>query len=1154
MKVIKWLLISIAVLLCLVLIAIATVIGTEGGRLWLVDQGVAMAEKAGLEVELLGLETPRLGHWSVDTLQIGGAEPLLHIEQLELWWKPRELLQKRLHVTELSAASVDFYLREGEAAPEPPEEESAPPGLPSSPLAVVIEQLQLDEVTLHGLSLPASEDLPSYEVAGSARAFTGDAPLSLHLDIQSLNDAENILSLHTEVVDDNALRLSGKLYEGPNGLIGSLAQLPEQQAIDLSFAVLLRQQHEQFELTIERLQLPFLGYDFAARGTLNYEPERRALLVKQMVLHSDEHRHLIEGGINPEDLWLDARFKQFPLDIASPWVPELESGTLSGRVQLSWVHSDDGQLPKVQTESEIEAIYNGQRIAAQLDGQLADQLLVLEPSVLELEQARLELTGQVDLEGEQTDLSAQLRNVSTTLLEPWPVPLPPTLNISADTADLHLTGSLQDPRLSVRTELAGRYQQQPFYLSVDGSGSPQQVQFDKLSLVVEATELNARGILDWTGDNTDIRVAFDDLKHTLLKLAPESVQEQYPEDLTLVADGELSIQGNLKRPHIKTDSTVSGTYVLAEQTLPYRLVAIGEGQVAGPAELDVDVQQLTLSIAGQPTVKVSGVYHSESMDMRVQLMRLPTQVLAALGVDTLQGEAEADLKLSGDFDNPQVQGFVALRSTTAAANQRQAQVPYALRAEISSEEQQLHARIRFSYEEQKVGDLHVQLPLATYLKTQEPGESMPLQLTAQGNMDLSVANLFIEPGTHELDGKLTADLTVEGTTAQPEVRGTVTLREGYYHNVAYNTDLRDITAVLEGTGESLTISKARARSRDGGYLELDGRLHWQEQKRLLGDAIELNLRAKRFVAVQTPELYAEIGGNASLQGSFEELWLKGKFNVSPLRASIDAAIKTEIPTIEVSEVGEDDEEQEQDVPSPMPRINLELVIEAGQQAYLSGRGLDTELGGRITVTGTAEDPQFVGRFETLRGRLDIFGRRFVLGDGQVRFSNDAASLRIPAVYTTDELEITALIAGTADDPKLTLSSVPDLPQDELMARLIFDKGVPELNPGQALRLATAINTLRSSGGGFDPLDAAREKLGVDALTIENEETEYGSGLTFGVGKYINEKVYVELKSSRNPAQPWEGNVQVELNSRMLLEGGTGDDGGGNARLMWKKDY
>lgn len=1153
MKIVKWVAIVLLVLIALLATAIATVVGTESGRLWLVDKGLGFAEQAGLEVDLDRLRTPQLGHWQVARLRIGGDEPLLEIDQLELRWQPRELLQKRLHILNLSARRVQFYQQESMAEPDTADEPGQFPQLPSSPVAIELDRLQVDELTLHGLSLPASQSLPSYQVSGSASAFTATAPLALNLEVQSLRDADNVLRIQTQLIDSEAIRIQGEFYESPQGLVGTLAQLPDQQEIDLQFELAVRQQHDHIELAIARLQLPFLQHRFAAKGTLQYRPRQQSLRISQLLLRSGEQRHVLEGSIDPEDLWLDAKFQQFPLDVASPWLADLESGTFSGRLQLDWAYGSGQQLPNVSTDSDIEVVFREQRIAAQLEGELKGQMVNIAPSRIELQQASLDVAGQVDLEGTETDLDAQLNNFSSDLLQPWNVALPPTLQVSSEIIKLHMSGAIKDPQLTVETKVAGRYQQQPFLLDLAGKGSMQQVQIQRLELVAEASKVNAAGVLDWTGNGTDLTVNLDNIKHTLLELAPQAVREQYPEELTFTANGRVQLQGPLKAPRLNTDASISGEYAFPEQVLPYRITAVAAGQVGGPTELDIDIEQLTLTLAGEPTVDINGHYQQQSMDLRVQLNRMPTKVLAALGVDTRGGEALADLTLQGDINNPQLQGFVELRSAGTQSTEPQAAPPYALRAQLSSTDQQLHTQIKFNYDGENVGDLRIQFPLADYLQAQGPWQDMPLAIQAQGNMDLNVSTLFLEPNAHQLQGQLRTDITVQGTAAQPDLRGQIILNDGYYYNAAQNISASNIEVVLQGAGETITVEKARARGADNGFLELDGRIHWHEQRRNLSDAIELNLQAKRFVVMQTQEIYAELRGEASLTGSFEELWLKGNFDISPLRASIDAAIKTPIPTIEVTEVG-DDEEQQQDAASPMPRINLDLVIAAGQQAYLSGRGLATELGGRITVTGTAEEPQFVGRFTTLRGRLDIFGRRFVLGDGEIRFSNNAASLRIQAEYTGDDITVEALIAGTADNPKLTLTSEPALPQDELMARLIFGKSVQNLNTAEALRLAGAINTLRSGGGGFDPIDTARQKLGVDTLTIENEETETGSGLTMGVGKYVNEKVYIELKSSRNTAQPWQGNVEVELTPRVNLEGGTSEDGGANARLMWKKDY
>lgn len=1144
---------GLALLLGTLLVAVAIVIGSESGRLWLVDRGLQFAQDAGLEIEVTDLRSPNLGRWSMAGLRVYKQQALLlKISQLELRWEPQALLQKQLHVNQLTAEAVDYYQQESAEKVEPDQDPAPMPQLPSSPLAIVVDQLGLQTVTLHGISLPESQALPSYQVQGSASAFTSRAPLSLQLNIQSLSNPEDGLKIQTQVTEGSAVRLKGLLYESSGGLLGTLARLPEKQAIDLDFEFVLQQQHERFEVAIERLQTSFLGHQLKARGTLSYHPSQETLHIKQLVLQSDQKRHLIEGMINSDDLWLEAKLKHFPLDVASPWVPELESGNVDGYIRISWLYRDSKQLPEVTTDSTTTLVYNGQNMTAELHGQLKNGLITLSPSSVQVEQTTMKLAGQLDLQAARSALDVEIRNFSSTLLAPWPVPVPPALEVGADVVKLHLAGSLQSPQLAVDGELTGQYQKQPFYLLVAGTGTDTQATIREFNLVAQGSEIDAEGTLDWTGDDTNLTVVFDDVKHTLLQLAPPAVKEAFPQELTLTADGRAQIQGPLQKPKIQTKSTLSGQYRLEGQTLPYEVIAEGQVDVGSPAELQLGIQQLTLKLAEKPTVNISGHYRKQGLDLRVQLMRMPTQLLSALGWKNIDGEAEADLQLTGDLESPELAGFVELRSAEPTAEKRPP-TPFALRANLLTENKQLQAQIGFSYQNKDVGDVRVQLPLAAYLQAQGPLQNLPLDLRAKGTMDLKVSTLFLDPVVHQLEGLLETDIHLQGTVSQPDFSGSVAITDGYYHNAIYNTSAHDIDMLIVGTGETLTIKKARARNGDDGYLELDGVVHWQH--RGSDEAIELALRANEFILVRTDELYSELAGKASLKGSFEELWLKGRFEVSPLRASIEAAIKNPIPTIEVTEIDDREEQERPKLASQLPRVNLELAIVAGQQAYLRGRGLDTELAGSVTITGTAENPQFVGRFQTVRGRLELFGKRFTLKNGEVLFSNDTVSLHIPAVYKTQDIEIRAVLSGTADKPELTLSSVPELPQDELMARLIFGKSVQDITPFQAYQLASAVNTLRS-GGGFDPIDNARKMLGVDSLTVDREQVGEGedSALTLGVGKYVNEKVYVELKSSQNPSQPWQGNIQVELNSNLTLESGTSENSGANARLMWKRDY
>ncbi len=399
---------------------------------------------------------------------------------------------------------------------------------------------------------------------------------------------------------------------------------------------------------------------------------------------------------------------------------------------------------------------------------------------------------------------------------------------------------------------------------------------------------------------------------------------------------------------------------------------------------------------------------------------------------------------------------------------------------------------------------------------------------------------------------MVAALEVAGDTNNPIFQGNLRLERGTYNNLVTGTQLEDIQVLLEGQGENLVVREARAQS-GAGEVSLSGNIVWQKEKRLQPNAVDLTLRAKDAALVQRRDLQAEVRGQVAVTGSFNELWIKGELEVFPLTANIDSAVKTRIPEIKVTEVV-DDAPVEMANESTLPVVNLDITLIAAQQAYLRGRGLDTELEGRISLSGTASKPEYRGQFATRRGRIDLFGKRFVLDDGEVLFNNGGVILRIPAVHKRSDIEIRAELHGTAEEPKLTLSSTPPLPDDEILARLIFDKPVEEMTPFEAIRLAGAVRTLTSGGGGFDPVDSAREMLGVDSLTIGSETTDQGSAYSVGVGKYLNERVYVELGRSSNPAQPWRGSVEVELTPKITLESSTNETGGGGAELLWKKDY
>src|SRR5258706_8435020 len=94
-----------------------------------------------------------------------------------------------------------------------------------------------------------------------------------------------------------------------------------------------------------------------------------------------------------------------------------------------------------------------------------------------------------------------------------------------------------------------------------------------------------------------------------------------------------------------------------------------------------------------------------------------------------------------------------------------------------------------------------------------------------------------------------------------------------------------------------------------------------------------------------------------------------------------------------------------------------------------------------------------------------------------------------AETTQAEYTIKLQISGVADAPRFEFSSSPSLPQDDIMARLLF--GVPgaQLTALQYAQIAAALATLSGVGGnGSNPLVKLQKTLDLDRLTVGTNTT------------------------------------------------------------------
>jgi translocation and assembly module TamB len=122
----------------------------------------------------------------------------------------------------------------------------------------------------------------------------------------------------------------------------------------------------------------------------------------------------------------------------------------------------------------------------------------------------------------------------------------------------------------------------------------------------------------------------------------------------------------------------------------------------------------------------------------------------------------------------------------------------------------------------------------------------------------------------------------------------------------------------------------------------------------------------------------------------------------------------------------------------------------------------------------------------------------------------------------------------------------------VLSRLLFGSSVTNLSATEAIQLAAALNSLRGSGGGLDPLGKLRSATGIDRLRILGADSATGQGTSLAAGKYITNNIYVEIITDARGFTATQ--LQIALTKTLSLLSSTGTFGGSSASIKYQRDF
>ncbi|MCX8953911.1 translocation/assembly module TamB domain-containing protein, partial [Ruegeria sp. NA] len=230
------------------------------------------------------------------------------------------------------------------------------------------------------------------------------------------------------------------------------------------------------------------------------------------------------------------------------------------------------------------------------------------------------------------------------------------------------------------------------------------------------------------------------------------------------------------------------------------------------------------------------------------------------------------------------------------------------------------------------------------------------------------------------------------------------------------------------------------------------------------------------------------------------------------------------------------------------RIALDVNLLAPKAVFVRGRGVNAELGGRISIGGTTTSVVPSGQIELIRGNFDILGRRLALTKGIVTLQGDLTPyIEFESSASTSDGTATIEIAGPLDSPEVNVFSDPERPAEEALAMLLFGNRFSEISPFLIAQMAASLAQL--SGAGGDATKGLRDSTGVD--TIDVGASEGGAG-RLGAGAYLGENLYTDFTVNT------EGNTEVNLNldvtDNFSVKGTVDGRGETGIGVFFSKDY
>ncbi len=571
------------------------------------------------------------------------------------------------------------------------------------------------------------------------------------------------------------------------------------------------------------------------------------------------------------------------------------------------------------------------------------------------------------------------------------------------------------------------------------------------------------------------------------------------------------------------------------------LLFSGDQQIAVDGEIDFDGEQ--------------------NLVMTVE--QFQTGALAdILGYTGLDGVLEGYLIMSGSAASPTIEGSLGMRDVTS--NGRPVG---AFQSELSYSDFRLNIDGRVIDNGETTGTIKGYIPMNLALtgsgELMRPGD---VQVAIRADdFALRLIEPFLDPLlVNRLDGRVVAEVNIDGTFSEPNLSGDVEIREGLIGLPAFEIVYNNIEGTATLSGRNANLSALTLRSGEGS-MTATGTLAFTQ---LTEADLDLVLKANNFRAIWTETYQAAIGGDMALKGNTRQAELSGKLRFGPADIFLTEELTAEV--LEPVQLTQRDlqileerfgyrvSEVDTTTFDFYTEMKMDLDVEIMRNVWLRSSAspeMNVEFDGTLEMDKASGslDPVLFGNIDVNAKRSYIrqFGKRFDIQSGQLIFNGPIeeayidsinARYRVPSRTDIggDEVQIELVIKGREEDLSLTYRALdgngqpfnPPMPIIDIVSYITFNRPAGADMFGSSSDLA--LEAVAAQVSNLIALYAG-SRLGLDVVQIDNDGLD---GATITVGKYVSPDLYASWRqpvvlSSSNQTADGSQQPEVSLEYRMF---------------------